>query len=144
MAGGLHYRAVADLPARYRQQAEGKLGPLGKGSNKPQSLQSTKRSKGNKYKAERTSVSGIVFDSKREALYFIRLKSEQASGTIHHFHRQVTFDLPGGIRYIADFLIFDAATGPGRYVDVKGYKTPTFALKRRLVRATYGIEIELA
>ena len=141
MAGGLHYRGVADLPARYRQQAEVQIST---GESRHKSQQSTQRRKGNKYKAERTPVGGITFDSKREALYFIRLKAEQAAGKIHRFHRQVVFDLPGGIRYIADFLVFDAATAPGRYVDVKGVKTPTFALKRRLVRATFGIEIELA
>jgi hypothetical protein len=138
MGGGLHYRAVADLPAGFRRQAEQRLGI---GSPKPKFP--TKRSR-NKYNAERTKVGSILFDSKREALYFMRLKAEQAAGKIHHFHRQVTFDLPGDVRYLCDFLIFDSLAQPPRYVDVKGVRTPTFALKRKQVRALYGVEIELA
>jgi hypothetical protein len=95
-----------------------------------------------KYGAKATVSGGIRFDSKREARTFERLVLLKQAGEVRSFHRQVIFDLPGGVIYRLDFLVFftDGRVG---YWDAKGVQTKEFRIKRRLVRAECGVEIEL-
>ena len=58
------------------------------------------------------------------------------------FLRQVPFDLPGGVKYRADFMIF-WADGSVTVEDVKGYDTPQSRLKRRQGEVLYPVKIEL-
>jgi len=95
-----------------------------------------------KYKAVKTEVDGWNFDSKAEAAYYTYLKILQAQGDVSHFLRQTTFHLPGHIIYRLDFLVF-WADGRVTYEDVKGFETPEFKLKKRLVEEVYGIELTL-
>lgn len=43
--------------------------------------------------------------------------------------------------YKADFRYLDIATGETIVEDAKGVKTAVYALKKRLVRALFGVEI---
>ena len=95
-----------------------------------------------KYHAAPTSIDGLRFDSKAEAGRYVDLRLLQKAGEIVFFLRQVPFDLPGGVKYKADFMIF-WADGSVTVEDVKGYDTPQSRLKRRQVEALYPVTIEL-
>lgn len=89
-----------------------------------------------KFGAVATVRAGIRFDSKKEAAYHGKLLLRQASGEIIFFLRQVPFHLPGGVRYVLDFLEFHA-DGTVRAVDVKGLQTESFKAKKRMVEDIY-------
>lgn len=44
-------------------------------------------------------------------------------------------------KYIADFRYLDGSTGKSVVEDVKGRRTSVYMLKRKLMRACYGIEV---
>jgi hypothetical protein len=93
-----------------------------------------------KFKAKRTEVDNIKFSSKKEANRYNILKSLQNIGKVLFFLRQVPFHLPGGVKYVCDFLIF-WANGEITIEDVKGFKTESYKAKKRMVEALYPIEI---
>jgi Protein of unknown function (DUF1064) len=84
-----------------------------------------------------TIVDGVRFSSKREAERWKQLVLLQASGRISELQRQVPFRLEvNGIlicRYYADFCYRQ----DGRRVieDAKGFRTPTYQLKCKLMAA---------
>jgi hypothetical protein len=84
----------------------------------------------------------IRFASKKESEYYERLKLEQEDGRVLFFLRQVPFHLPGGTKYIVDFVEFHA-DGTVHFIDVKGMSTPAFLLKKKWVESIYPIEIEV-
>lgn len=87
-----------------------------------------------------TNVDGIRFSSKKEARYYQDLLLARRSGDLLYFLRQVPFHLPGGIKYIVDFAEFWKGQ-PVRYVDVKGFKTPIYRLKKKQVEALFPVQI---
>jgi hypothetical protein len=97
----------------------------------------------NKYRAVKTVVDGIKFDSKKEAARYQQLKLLERAGEIMELTLQPRFDLiVNGVKcgfYKADFQYLEV----GKYVveDVKGMKTPVYNLKKKLVKAIYGIDI---
>jgi hypothetical protein len=93
-----------------------------------------------KFHAQPTECGGIRFPSKKEANYYGQLELAKKAGDLLFFLRQVPFHLPGGVRYVCDFLEF-WKTGEVRFVDVKGFKTPGYIAKRKIVEATYPIKI---
>lgn len=95
-----------------------------------------------KFNAKRAERGGLKFDSQAEARYFDELMLRQLAGEVLFFLRQVRFDLPGGVVYRADFMVFES-NGNVRVVDVKGVSTESFRAKRRMVEALYPIAIEL-
>jgi len=94
-----------------------------------------------KFNAVRTECDGIKFDSKKEAQYYQTLKLEQMAGTILFFLRQVSFDLPGNVKYRCDFLVF-YTDGTIKFIDVKGVKTKDYIMKKKQVESLYPIEIQ--
>jgi len=94
-----------------------------------------------KYNAKPTLTDGIRFDSKKEAKRYQHLKMLQEAGVILFFLRQVPFDLPGKVKYRADFMIF-WADGHVSVEDVKGYRTPQYLTKKKMVEDLYPIKIE--
>ena len=92
--------------------------------------------------AVRTEVDGIKFDSKAEARYYVALKLRQKAGDVVFFMRQVPFYLPGGVRYVVDFQEFHS-DGTVHFIDVKGMETSEFKMKKKMVEATYPVEIEV-
>lgn len=93
-----------------------------------------------KFNAIRTIQDGITFSSKKEAARYRDHKLAQQAGVLVFFLRQVPFYLPGGVRYVVDFVLF-YANGEVVFEDVKGFKTPEYKTKKRLVEALYPITI---
>lgn len=100
----------------------------------------------NKYgvspKEDRT-VDGIVFASKREATRYGELKILVREGEITGLILQPRFDIVVNGRRIGFYKAdFQYETPDGTVTeDVKGFKTAIYSLKKRLVKAIYGIEI---
>lgn len=99
-----------------------------------------------KYRAQRTTVGGITFDSKKEAKRWNDLLLLQRAGEITHLRRQEEFALRvNGIlicKYRCDF----AYTEGGKVVveDVKSditRKLPVYQMKKKLMKAIMGVEI---
>jgi hypothetical protein len=93
-----------------------------------------------KFNAVRVETDGIKFPSKKEARRYLQLKLLKESGDIIFFLRQTPFHLSGGVKYVCDFLIF-WADGNVTIEDVKGMKTSVYVAKKKMVEATYPIEI---
>lgn len=95
---------------------------------------------GHKFQAIPTDLDGIRFASRREARYYQDLLLAQKSGDLLFFLRQTPFHLPGGVRYVCDFVEF-WKNGEVHFVDCKGFITPTYRLKKKQVESLYPIKI---
>lgn len=101
-----------------------------------------------KYRNQRTEVGGIKFASKREARRYQELKALESLGEIAHLGLQVRYPLTvNGIKvgaYVADF-VYSVVPEAGDLVEViedcKGYRTPMYKLKKKLMFAIHGIKI---
>ena len=119
-----------------------------------------------KYKAKKTEIDGIVFDSKKEADRYCELKILERAGEIKCLMLQKDFLLipaqyemierygKNGQRlkdekklierqctYRADFTYIDK-DGSTIVEDVKGIKTPEYKIKRKLMLYFHGIKIK--
>lgn len=112
-----------------------------------------KANKKNKYGAEKITIDGITFDSKKEARRWQALLLLQRAGRICDLQRQVPLYLEGrdgpvltenGNQRLlrVDFVYFDLALGITVYEDAKGTETPESSLKRDVLRAQ-GREVVL-
>lgn len=106
----------------------------------------TRRSK---YRARKSVVDGITFDSRAEAARYVELRNMQAAGTISDLELQVRFPLmstggalmitspgyPKGrvVRYVADFVYTE--NGQRIIEDVKGVQTPVYKLKKAIMES---------
>ncbi len=103
--------------------------------------------KPNKYKAQRTLLDGICFDSKAEAAYYASLKLRQKAGEVEDVEMQRSYALTiNGVlvcTYRADFVFWDVAMKRRRVIDVKGMVTPVFRIKQKLMKACHGLEVEV-
>jgi len=93
----------------------------------------------NKYRNVKTEVDGIRFDSRAEAKRYSELKILEKAGEISRLELQPEFvcKVEGKLicKYRADFRYF---TAKERVVeDVKGFKTPIYRLKKKLVEALF-------
>lgn len=110
--------------------------------------------RGHKFGAVKTEVDGLTFASRKEANRYCELKMMGAAGAIADLEIQPAFPL-----YVWD-TVNKTATHIGKYVadfryvlrspsgllvdvveDVKGFKTPVYRLKKKMVEAQYGIQI---
>lgn len=89
-----------------------------------------------KFNAKITEVDDIKFGSKKEAKYYCQLQLLKTTGEVLQFLRQVPFHLPGGVVYRLDFMVF-WANGDITLVEVKGYKTDMYILKKKMVEDLY-------
>lgn len=107
----------------------------------PEEIPNKKRPK---YGNRITVVDGKKFGSQHEAdYYFSVLWPRWLAGELVLLARQVPFDLPGGIRYIADFVTVDTA-GRVDVIDAKSAitkKNRTYINKRKQMKAIWRIEI---
>lgn len=94
-----------------------------------------------KYRAERTEVDGIKFDSKKEAKFYSDLKILKKAGEIKYFLMQVPFRLHGNVRYKCDFMVVNN-DDTIEFFDVKGYKTQVYKIKKKQVEEIYKIKIQ--
>jgi hypothetical protein len=95
-----------------------------------------------KFNAKRTSVDNISFSSKKESLWYQKIKHRQDVGEVLFFLTQVPFRLPGNTKYLLDFMVF-CADGTVQLIEVKGMKTPMGNLKVKQVEDLYGVMIEV-
>lgn len=106
-----------------------------------------KAPKRSKYGNRKTVVDGIKFDSKREAQYYCSLKQLERAGQVYEVELQKPYALSVNgqlvCTYRCDFAFYDALQKRNRVVDVKGVETPEFKLKRKLMRAVLGIDVEV-
>ena len=98
-----------------------------------------------KYGNRRVEIDGMKFDSQHESdVYFGTLLPSWKAGVLRLLVRQVPFDLPGGIKYIADFVTV-SADGNIRVIDAKSEitrKNRVYINKKKQMRACWGIEIQ--
>lgn len=106
--------------------------------------QTETKPKRKKYGNVPTVLDGKRFDSKHEAAFYqelmVRVKADEICGVTC----QQEFLLPGGVKYIADFV---ALNRDGTYTvyDAKSIATKrdkVYRLKKRLLRECLGIEIQ--
>ena len=105
----------------------------------------------NKYHNKKTMFDGIKFDSKKESQYYAILKVLEKAGKIRDLKLQVPFVLIETFKvddrtyrktkYIADFTYYDDKDKL-HVIDVKGFHTNEYQLKKKLMAWKYGIEIE--
>lgn len=95
-----------------------------------------------KFGAVRCERAGIKFPSMLERNYYDQLTIRQKSGEVLFFLRQPSFDLPGKVRYIADFAVF-LTDGTVEFVDTKGKDTAISIAKRKMVEDLYPITIKI-
>tara|TARA_R100000988_G_scaffold101245_2_gene73736 strand:+ start:877 stop:1251 length:375 start_codon:yes stop_codon:yes gene_type:complete len=111
----------------------------------------TRYGKYNKYNAKKTEFMGYKFDSKWEAERYGQLSSMVLGGVIKDLERQVKYDIIVNdqkiCRYIADFvytLIHENKKEEKIVEDAKGVQTADFKLKKKLMKAVFGIEIKIS
>ena len=100
--------------------------------------------RGSKYGNRKTELDGLRFDSRHEADCYETLRLRGLAGKFYGLARQVTFFLPGGVKYIADFVTLNA-DGTYTVIDAKSEATrkdKVYRLKRRQMEQCLGIEIE--
>lgn len=138
------YEDINDLPAKYKKQAEIKLGKM----EHPVRLENQ-----SKYKNKVSEINGIKFDSKKEGRRYLELLDKFKSGEISDLRLQTQFTLIEGFktptgenvkpeRYIADFTYFEN----GQFVveDVKSEATrkkDVYRIKKKQMLDIYGIQI---
>ncbi len=93
-----------------------------------------------KYRANKTSVDGHTFDSKKEAEYYCDLKMRLHAGDIKGFCLQPIFMLAPGLKYKADFIVFNN-DNTTEVIDVKGYKTKEYIAKKKVFEEKYNLKI---
>lgn len=95
-----------------------------------------------KYHNKKVECNGIIFNSIKEKNYYCELKVLLMAGEVIEFERQVTFELQPkfkhagkterAIKYIADFVV-KYKDGRTVVVDVKGFRTKEYLLKRKML-----------
>ena len=151
----MRYDSLADMPPHLREKVkrqiikegrEAEFGLCGK----------SEHGKKSKYGNKVTYVSGVKFDSAREAERYTVLMIRLGAGEIEKLKLQPEFTitesyrLPDGRlvkaqRYRADFSYVVRATGEYVVEDVKteGTKTRVFINKAKLLYEKYGIDVKL-
>lgn len=103
-----------------------------------------------KYHSRKIITAEGRFDSQKEYKRWLELKAMEKKGVIKNLQRQVPFELiphqkidgkvaERAVNYYADFTY----TYEGDYIveDTKGFKTPEYVIKRKLMLHEYGIRI---
>jgi hypothetical protein len=98
-----------------------------------------------KYHNVRTVIDGITFASKKEARKYQELNILKTAGDLVSIEMQVAFRIVYEniliCKYIADFVTYDK-NGIRHVIDTKGFRTREYIIKKKLVKAFYGIDIE--
>ncbi len=96
--------------------------------------------KKSKYRANKTSIDGHTFDSKKEADYYCELKLKLQAKEINGFCLQPTFMLAPGLKYKADFIVFNTDNSYD-VIDVKGIRTKEYITKKKVFEDKYNMKI---
>ena len=94
----------------------------------------------NKYGARKSEYRNVVYDSVKEANYAAELDLRVLAKDIVHWERQIMIPIAvNGMHVcdmVVDFLITHNDTSK-EFVEVKGFATPVFKLKKKLLGATF-------
>ena len=103
-----------------------------------------------KYHSRRIKTYEGTFDSKKEYRRWVELKFMLRSGEITELQRQVSYTLVPSqqtskkkerpVKYIADFVY--KRDGKTIVEDTKGFRTPEYVIKRKLMLFIHGIEVQ--
>lgn len=93
-----------------------------------------------KYRANKTSIDGHTFDSQKEADYYCQLKLRLQAKEINGFCLQPTFMLAPGLKYKADFIVFNTDNSYD-VIDVKGVRTKEYITKKKVFEDKYNMKI---
>jgi len=103
--------------------------------------------KKSKYGNRKVVIDGITFDSATEGRYYSALKLREKAGEVFEVQLQTPYALTVNgqlvCTYKPDFVFYDAIEKRNRVVDVKGVQTKDFIIKKKLMRACHGIEVEI-
>jgi hypothetical protein len=106
-----------------------------------------------KYKAAKSVINGITFDSRAEARRYSQLLFKNAHGEIQNLELQPVFVLAPSVklarstrakpalRYRADFRYTE--NGQVFVEDVKGMLTPEFKIKEHLMKSLFDIDLRI-
>ena len=98
-----------------------------------------------KYRAKPMVVDGIRFASTKESNRYKELKLLEKAGKIKDLDLQPPYEfyIKGNkvFTYKADFSYWDEFDNK-RVEDVKGFRTPVYKLKKKIIEAYYSIKIE--
>tara|TARA_R100001443_G_C3359110_1_gene178673 strand:- start:1887 stop:2261 length:375 start_codon:yes stop_codon:yes gene_type:complete len=107
--------------------------------------------KSSKFGAKKTIVDGITFDSKWESERYGQLRAMERGGIVTDLELQVKYDIVVNdikiCKYIADFVYKEESPdGEIKEIveDAKGFETPEFKLKKKLMKAVHNIDIYLS
>ena len=100
----------------------------------------------NKFGAQKTTIAGVIYDSKAEAEYALELDAMKKQGIITGYERQVPFPLfawrengrVGVALHGVDFVV-TLPDGHRECREVKGVATALWKLKHKLFLANYDI-----
>lgn len=106
-----------------------------------------------KYNNKKVMLGDMTFDSKKEANRWVELAIMQKNGEISALDTQVVFELipaqrdpvtkkvlERAVHYVADFVYYK--DGQKVVEDTKGFRTPDYIIKRKLLLYIHGIRIQ--
>ena len=97
-----------------------------------------------KYGNKTTETNGLMFDSKKEARFFLQLQQDPSVVSIKTQVRYELIPKQDGERactYVADFVV-EYQSGEVVVYDVKGARTALYLVKRKLMLWVHGITIQ--
>ena len=100
----------------------------------------SKKTKKSKYRSNKISIDGHTFDSQKEADYYCELKIKLQANEINGFCMQPIFMLAPGLKYKADFIVFNKDNST-QIIDVKGFKTKEYIAKKKVFEDIYNLKI---
>lgn len=105
-----------------------------------------------KYHNKKVEYDGYTFDSIREKNYYIKLKLLEKAGKIKELELQKEYELQPSfklnnktsrkITYRADFKYKTTEDDKLHVIDVKGFRTDVYRLKKKIFEYKYRIELE--
>lgn len=105
-----------------------------------------------KYKNKKVILNGIEFDSQIESKYYLYLLEQQKKGIVSEFLMQKEYIIFEGydkngkkvrpIKYKADFEVH-YPDGHIEVIDIKGFETKDFNIKKKLFEFRYPFELIL-
>jgi hypothetical protein len=92
-----------------------------------------------KYKAKRTKIGDLVFASRGEAERYRELSFLEGIGSISDLILQPKFALVSYGKFICNYVADFQYKEDGKTIveDFKGFKTPTYRIKKKLFEANY-------
>lgn len=103
------------------------------------------KQKASKYGNKKVKEDGYTFDSQAEWRRYRELKLMEAAGRIYGLTHHPSYPISVNDcfigKYIADFAYLDLDTDHLTIEDVKGVRTQAYQIKKKLIKALYGIDI---